>query len=95
MYLLKNIPPDWTYDPRSKSIHRKFVFEGFDDAFAFMSIMASFSTKHDHHPHWENVYNILSISLTTHDQDAVTERDIQWATEANRLFRLINPPTST
>lgn len=95
MHALKNTPQEWTYNPHSKSIDRKFVFDGFDTAFTFMTIMAAFSTKHDHHPHWENVYNILSISLTTHDHDAVTERDIQWATEANRIFQLINPPTST
>ena len=32
-----------------------------------------------HHPDWSNVYNSLSISLSTHDADGVTEKDFKLA----------------
>ena len=54
----------------------ELVFKTFVDAFAFMTDVAALAEKHDHHPEWSNVYNRVSIRLTTHDAgNQVTDND--------------------
>jgi 4a-hydroxytetrahydrobiopterin dehydratase len=54
----------------------ELVFKNFVDAFAFMKDVAALAEKHDHHPEWSNVYNRVTIRLTTHDAgNQVTDKD--------------------
>ena len=54
----------------------ELVFKNFADAFAFMTDVAALAEKHDHHPEWSNVYNRVTIRLTTHDAgNQVTDKD--------------------
>ena len=51
-------------------------FKDFVSAFRFMTIVAELSEAHGHHPEWSNVYNRVSIKLTTHDAgNTITEKD--------------------
>lgn len=51
-------------------------FKDFVDAFAFMTEVAGLAEEHQHHPEWSNVYNRVSIRLTTHDAgNTVTDKD--------------------
>jgi len=51
-------------------------FRDFVEAFAFMARVAELAEAHQHHPEWSNVYNRLSIRLTTHDAgNTVTDKD--------------------
>lgn len=53
-----------------------FKFRDFKQAFAFMTEVAFYAEKMDHHPDWSNVYNRVSIQLNTHDAGGViTEKD--------------------
>ncbi|MBO0929846.1 4a-hydroxytetrahydrobiopterin dehydratase [Fibrella aquatilis] len=55
---------------------RQFTFADFSEAFAFMTRVALLAEKMDHHPFWTNVYNKVTIELTTHDAgNTVTEKD--------------------
>ncbi|ARK10721.1 4a-hydroxytetrahydrobiopterin dehydratase [Fibrella sp. ES10-3-2-2] len=55
---------------------RHFTFADFTEAFAFMTRVALIAEKMDHHPFWTNVYNKVTIELTTHDAgNTVTEKD--------------------
>jgi 4a-hydroxytetrahydrobiopterin dehydratase len=67
----------WTH--ANKKIRKEFKFENFRDAFAFMTRCAMEIEKMDHHPEWFNVYNKLTVELTTHDAGDVTEKDIKLA----------------
>ena len=49
------------------------------------SKMADFSESIDHHPEWFNVYRRVEITLTTHDSGGLSEKDIDWAREADRV----------
>ncbi|HJP52542.1 MAG TPA: 4a-hydroxytetrahydrobiopterin dehydratase [Pseudomonadales bacterium] len=52
------------------------VFEDFESAFKFMTIVAGLAEAHNHHPDWRNVYNQVSIRLTTHDAgNTITDKD--------------------
>lgn len=61
------------------AIHRSFKFRDFCEAFAFMTRVALTAERMDHHPEWRNVYNRVDITLSTHDADGLTQRDIRLA----------------
>ncbi|OEK02847.1 4a-hydroxytetrahydrobiopterin dehydratase [Roseivirga sp. 4D4] len=55
---------------------RTFEFKDFIEAFGFMTRVAIAAEKMDHHPNWSNVYNKVTIELTTHDAgNIVTDND--------------------
>ena len=55
-------------------------FKDFAEAFAFMTDVAALAEEHDHHPEWSNVYNEVTIRLTTHDAgNQVTDKDHKMA----------------
>jgi 4a-hydroxytetrahydrobiopterin dehydratase len=61
---------------KDNTLYKKFSFEDFSEAFAFMTRVALAAEKMDHHPKWTNVYNQVEIWLSTHDAgDIVTEKD--------------------
>jgi 4a-hydroxytetrahydrobiopterin dehydratase len=64
-----------------------FTFGDFSEAFAFMTRVAILAEKMNHHPEWSNVYNRVTIKLSTHDAgDVVTEKDRKLAAEIERLI---------
>lgn len=71
---------------REGRLCREVKFEDFREAFGFMSRMAMFAEKLDHHPDWSNVYNRVSIRLNTHDVDGLTELDFRFAAEVDRIL---------
>ena len=76
--------PDW--ERKDNRIRREFRFGNFVEAFGFMSSVALLAEKADHHPEWSNVYNRVTIELTTHDAGGLTERDVSLAGEIDRLM---------
>ncbi len=69
--------PDWEY--YDNAIHAEFEFENFKDCFSAMSRIAFECEALAHHPNWSNVYNVLTISLSTHDAGGVTNKDFKLA----------------
>jgi len=60
-------------------LHREFVFEDFGAAFAFMTRVAALAEDRGHHPDWSNVYDRVTIDLTTHDVGGITWKDCDLA----------------
>ena len=74
----------WT--EQDNKLKATFKFKDFVEAFAFMSKVALIAEKMDHHPNWSNVYNTVTIELTTHDAgNIVTDRDHKLAAAINSL----------
>ncbi|BAU09605.1 pterin-4-alpha-carbinolamine dehydratase [Leptolyngbya sp. NIES-3755] len=73
----------WTIE--NGKLHRAYQFPSFVEAFGFMSSLALVSEALGHHPEWFNVYNRVTIDLTTHDAGGITSKDIEWARKANQL----------
>ena len=71
--------PDWTLCADGKALERSFKFADFNAAFGFMTRVALYADKHDHHPEWSNVYNRVEITLTTHDAGGLSARDAAMA----------------
>ena len=61
------------------AIAKSFKFKDFNAAFGFMTRVALFAEKQDHHPEWFNVYNRVDITLSTHDAGGLSDRDIRLA----------------
>lgn len=69
----------------NNTLNREFKFGDFQEAFAFMTRVAFLAEQFNHHPNWENVYNTVKISLTTHDAGSIVtqvDRDLAKAIDA-------------
>ena len=66
-------------------INKSFEFDDFVQAFGFMTRVAMEAEKMNHHPEWLNVYNKLSVYLTTHDAGGITANDIKLARTLNSI----------
>ena len=66
----------WKMVKGRNAITKTFKFSNFQEAFGWMTSMAIYAEKKDHHPEWSNVYNRVEICLTTHDAGGITEKDI-------------------
>jgi len=77
---------DWSYEPAQDAIGRAFKFKDFSEAFAFMARVALLAEKAGHHPDWSNVYNKVSIHLSTHDAGGLSEKDIALANQIDALL---------
>ncbi|KAJ3145907.1 hypothetical protein HDU89_006793 [Geranomyces variabilis] len=74
--------PGWKYltdGKRDDAIAKSFSFEDFNEAFAFMTRVAAHAEKMDHHPEWFNLYDKVDITLSTHDCNGISIRDIELA----------------
>ncbi|MCA6450042.1 MAG: 4a-hydroxytetrahydrobiopterin dehydratase [Chitinophagaceae bacterium] len=79
----------WTEE--NNALYRKFVFNDFSEAFAFMTRVAIEAEKADHHPRWTNVWNTVEIWLNTHDAgNTITEKDRALARKIEGLLPHIN-----
>ncbi|WP_375239358.1 4a-hydroxytetrahydrobiopterin dehydratase [Aurantibacter sp.] len=69
--------PEWDYV--DNTLYCEFEFNNFKDCFSAMSRMAFECEAQNHHPDWSNTYNLLTVSLTTHDANGVTQKDFDLA----------------
>lgn len=81
---LKKLSTGWLI--KDEFIRKEFIFENFIEAFSFMTSVALVSEKADHHPNWENVYNKVIVSLSTHDADGLTKKDFDLAIEMDKIY---------
>jgi 4a-hydroxytetrahydrobiopterin dehydratase len=81
---LNGLHKDWLQE--GVFIKRDFIFKNFIQAFGFMTTVAIESDNADHHPNWQNVYNKVSISLSTHEADGLTEQDFSLAAKIDGLY---------
>ncbi len=77
--------PQWRLVPGRDAIQRDFAFRDFVEAWGFMARVALLAEKQDHHPEWSNVWNRVSIRLSTHDAGGLSARDIALAQAIDRL----------
>lgn len=82
---LKQHLKNWAFE--DNKLHRELTFGTFVQAFSFMTAVALEAEKADHHPDWSNSYNKLSIFLTSHSANGVTQADLDLAVIVNSLYR--------
>lgn len=69
----------------NRKLQKKFKFKDFVEAFAFITKVAIISEKIDHHAEIFNVYNSVTLELTTHDVGGISNLDIELATKINAI----------
>jgi len=75
-HLVLKALPAWTLSEDQTIVRRELVFADFSQAFGFMTEVALYAQTREHHPEWTNVFNRVSVALTTHDMGGLTGRDI-------------------
>lgn len=71
----------------NNTLKRSFEFKDFVEAWSFMTKVAMVAEKMDHHPEWNNVYNTVEITLTTHDKgNTITDKDRELAKKIDALL---------
>jgi 4a-hydroxytetrahydrobiopterin dehydratase len=83
--------PAWTFGAERGGIGRTLRFDGFGEAFAFMTRVALEAEKADHHPEWSNVWNRVEIFLTTHSEGGLTAKDIALARRIDAIAGQLAP----
>src|SRR5579885_2718513 len=74
---------DWSV--QAGKLHREYRFPDFAHAFGFMTTAAIEIEKRNHHPEWLNVYNRVTVDLSTHDAGGITAKDVELAKLLNRI----------
>jgi 4a-hydroxytetrahydrobiopterin dehydratase len=75
------------WDTKEGCLYKQFVFENFNQAFGFMTQVALEAEKMDHHPNWSNVWNTVTIKLSTHDAGGqITEKDTALAEKIDVIY---------
>jgi len=74
--LLKKLP-GWSL--KGGKLHREYKFADFPHAFGMMATAAPAIEKMNHHPEWANVYNQVTVDLSTHDAGGITQKDFDLA----------------
>lgn len=77
----------WTLNGDRKAITKSFVFKNFVEAFSWMTGIALKAESMGHHPEWTNVYKTVTVTLTTHDADGLTAKDMKLARHMNEAAR--------
>lgn len=75
----------WTLDKERDALEKTFEFKDFVDAFGWMTRVAIWAEKWNHHPEWSNVYKTVKVVLTTHDVDGLSTQDAKLARKMDSL----------
>ena len=76
--------PNWS--KRAKTILRTFKFEGFLIGIEFVNRIAKRAQKLNHHPDIDIRFNQVTLTLTTHDEGGITEKDFTLAKQCDEVF---------
>ncbi len=77
----------WEIDTGRDAICKRFTFRNFRKAFAWMSEIALWAEKMDHHPEWSNIYDEVRVTLQTHSASGLTELDTTLARRMDNAWR--------
>lgn len=83
--LNEQVSDDVLWKQDGDSITKTFKFKSFIRAFGWMSQIAIWAEKLNHHPEWFNVYNKVDVTLTTHDVDGLSEKDFSLAEKMEKF----------
>ena len=76
----------WSFIDNEKKVRKIFQFKSFTEAFSWMTEVALEAEKIDHHPDWTNVYSSVDVTLSTHDQNKLTNKDLSLSKTMENAF---------
>ena len=75
----------WAMVDGRDAIRKTYVFKDFTDAFGWMTKVAIWAEKWNHHPEWSNVYKTVDVTLSTHDVNGLSALDAKLARKMDGL----------
>jgi 4a-hydroxytetrahydrobiopterin dehydratase len=69
----------WAAVPGQDAIRKVWKFKNFSEAWGFMTRAALAAEKLNHHPEWSNKFNVVDVTLITHDTKGLTDLDLKLA----------------
>ena len=75
----------WGAIPDRDAIRKVYIFKNFVEAWGWMTRVAIWCEKWNHHPEWLNVYRTVDVTLTTHDANGLTDLDVRLARKMDAL----------
>jgi 4a-hydroxytetrahydrobiopterin dehydratase len=75
----------WEMVEGRDAIRKTFVFDNFVEAFGWMTRVAIWAEKWNHHPEWDNVYKTVNVVLSTHDVGGLSALDAKLARKMDSL----------
>jgi len=82
--------PNWL--KRARTIHRIFSFDGFLKSIDFVNRIARKAQKSNHHPDIDIRFNKVRLTLSTHDEGGITEKDFSLARQCDKIFAKFSAP---
>ena len=76
----------WVLHSERDALVKEFKFKNFIDAFGWMTRVAIWAEKWNHHPEWSHAYSCANVTLTTHDVDGLSDLDLNLACKMDSLF---------
>lgn len=80
------IASDWNLLSDRDAIRKMFYFNNFTECFAFMAKVAAKADELNHHPEWNNIYNKVEITWTTHDCQGLSKLDVDMAACCDHFY---------
>lgn len=85
--ITKAVSAGWAYNTSSQILSKTFTFSGgYLPTIAFLTQLSLYSHKVQHHPEIVTKYNVVTLNLTTDDENSVTDKDVKMANKADKLF---------
>lgn len=84
--LEENFEPPIGWSGSSQLISREYKFKDFLSAMGFLNGVGEIANRLDHHPKMTIDYDKVLIETYTHDAGRVTDKDLELANLANRLY---------
>jgi 4a-hydroxytetrahydrobiopterin dehydratase len=76
--------PNWS--KRAQTIFRTFKFQGFLKSIDFVNRIARRAQKINHHPDIDIRFDKVTLTLTTHDEGRITEKDFCLARQCDEVL---------
>ncbi len=75
----------WAMAEGRDALTKTYEFKNFVDAFGWMTRVAIWAEKWNHHPEWSNVYKTVTVVLATHDVGGLSALDAKLARKMDSL----------
>jgi 4a-hydroxytetrahydrobiopterin dehydratase len=85
MLLQPLLESGWILHGEKDALVKQFKFKNFIDAFGWMTRVAIWAEKWDHHPEWDNIYATVNVVLITHDVNGLSALDLKLARKMDSL----------
>lgn len=72
---------------KNNKLEKTYTFDNFKESVKFMNLIFEVADSVNHHPEIKNIYNKVTIKLSTHDVGKVTEKDKRISKKIDSLWK--------